>query len=81
MLSTPLQDDAEVVVDEGAVTAAADDGAKGGFGRVETARRQRRDAFGEPRGQRGRQILRGCPGRRRHEQAQCQRRPEQRAEG
>ena len=56
--SALLQHDAEVVSDEGAVTAVPNDGAERRFGRVEPTRRQRRDAFGKTRGQRRRQILR-----------------------
>ena len=77
MLSTPLEDDAEVVPDEGAIAAGQDDGAEGGLSRLEAARRQRRDAFVEPHGLCRRQVLRDRPGQRRHEQDHCQRRPEQ----
>jgi hypothetical protein len=74
--SPALQDNPQIVVNEGAVTAAADHGAKRRFGLVQTASRQVGNAFREPRRQRGRQVLRGRPGRRRHQQSQCQRQPE-----
>ena len=61
VLAAPLQDDAEVVPDEGAIAASKNHRAERGFGRVEPARRQRRDTFVEPRGQRRRQVLRTAP--------------------
>jgi hypothetical protein len=61
-----LQDDAEVVADEGAVTAVADDAAECRFGRVELTRRQRGDPRREARGQRRREILGRRPRRSRH---------------
>ena len=47
--SALLQHDAEVVSNEGSVTAVPDHGAKRRLGRVELTGRQRGDAFGEPR--------------------------------
>jgi hypothetical protein len=53
----PLQDDAEVVSNEGAVAAVPDDGAESRLRRVELAGRERSDPFGKARGQRWRQNL------------------------
>jgi len=53
-----LQDDAEVVSNESAITAVPNDGAKSCLGRVELTGRQSRDAFGKTRGQRWREVLR-----------------------
>ena len=52
-----LQDDAEVVPDEGPVTAVPEDVAERRFGQVELTRRQRRDPFRKTCGQRRRQTL------------------------
>lgn len=61
MLSALLQDDAEVVTNEGAVTTVSYDGAKSAFRRVELARRQSGDPFGKTRGEGRRQILGSRP--------------------
>jgi hypothetical protein len=76
VLSALLQDDAEVVTNEGAVTTVSYDGAKGSFRRVELARRQSGDPSGKTCGESRRQILGSRPDKRRHEQSQCQRRSE-----
>ena len=55
-------------MDEGAVAAYAQDLAKGGFGVVELASLEIRDALCETRGERGRQILRARHRRQRREQ-------------
>ena len=52
-----LQDDAEVVSNESAITAVPNDGAKSCFGGVELTGRQSRDAFGKTCGQRRGEIL------------------------
>jgi hypothetical protein len=69
--SATLQDDPEIVVDEGAVTSPGDHGAKRRFGRVQTASRQVGDTLRKPRRQRRRQLLWDRTGRRQQEQRQC----------
>ncbi len=59
-----LQDDAEVVSNESAITAVPNDRAKSCLGRVELTGRQSRNAFGKARGQRWREILDTSPGKR-----------------
>ncbi len=59
-----LQDDAEIVSNESAVTAVPNDGAKSCLRRVELTSRQSGDAFGKTRGQRRREVLDTSPGKR-----------------
>ena len=68
-----LQDDAEIVTHEGAISALADDGAEPPLGGIELTGLQCRNGVVEPRRQRRGQVL---PGRVRHRQQHeggCQR--------
>ena len=79
MSSSLLEDDAEVVPDERAITACPNDRAKRRLGGIELPRFERGNSFGKPRRLLRWEILTECGDKRRHEQRQCQRLPQQKS--